>query len=40
MLSQAGFLVQAQTLREPDGGGFPEKTQQGFVLAGKPRSVS
>jgi len=41
MLDQAGFVVQAQALREPDGGGrFAEKTQQGFVLAGKPRSVA
>lgn len=29
MLNEAGFVVQAQVLREPDGGGrFPEKTQQ------------
>ena len=40
MLNQAGFVVQAQVLREPDGGGrFPEKTQQGFVLAVKPHCV-
>ena len=39
ILNQAGFVVQAQVLREPDGGGgrFPEKTQQCFVLAFKPR---
>ncbi len=42
MLNEAGFVVQAQLLREPDDGGgrFPEKTQQGFVLAGKPRSAA
>jgi hypothetical protein len=41
MLNRAGFVVQAQVLREPDGGGrFPEKTQQGFVLAAKPRSIA
>lgn len=41
MLNQAGFVVQAQVLREPDGGGrFPEKTQQGFVLAVKPHCVA
>ncbi len=29
MLNRAQFVVQAQVLREPDGGGrFPEKTQQ------------
>ena len=41
MPNRAGFVVQAQVLREPDGGArFPEKTQQGFVLAAKPRSVA
>jgi predicted methyltransferase len=37
LLSQAGLVVRARMLREPDDDGdFPEETRQGFVLARKP----
>jgi SAM-dependent methyltransferase len=37
LLSQAGLVVRARLLREPDDdGGFAEKTQQAFLLARKP----
>jgi SAM-dependent methyltransferase len=37
LLSQAGLVVRARLLREPDDyGDFPEKTQQAFLLARKP----
>lgn len=37
LLSQAGLVVRARMLREPDDDGdFPEKTPQGFMLARKP----
>ncbi|HUD79580.1 MAG TPA: hypothetical protein VMR00_17175 [Streptosporangiaceae bacterium] len=41
LLTEAGFTVHARLLREPEASGnFPEKTQQGFVLACKPRGAS
>jgi SAM-dependent methyltransferase len=41
LLGQAGLVVRARLLREPDeGGDFPERTQQAFVLARKPGSLS
>jgi SAM-dependent methyltransferase len=40
-LGQAGLMVQARVLREPDqDGAFPEKTQQAFVLARKPSDAA
>jgi SAM-dependent methyltransferase len=37
LLTQAGLVVRARMLREPDDDGdFPEETPQGFVLARKP----
>ncbi len=37
LLGQAGLVVRAQLLREPDEeGGFPERTRQAFLLARKP----
>jgi hypothetical protein len=37
LLERAGLNVRARLLREPDEeGDFPERTQQGFVLARKP----
>ena len=37
LLSQAGLVVRATVLREPDDhGDFPERTQQGFLFASKP----
>jgi SAM-dependent methyltransferase len=37
LLGQAGLVVRARLLREPDeDGDFPERTQQAFVLARKP----
>jgi SAM-dependent methyltransferase len=37
LLNQAGLLVQARLLREPDNDGrFPERTPQAFLLARKP----
>ncbi|NIJ12109.1 SAM-dependent methyltransferase [Saccharomonospora amisosensis] len=37
LLTRAGFGVRATMLREPDGNPtFPERTQQGFLLARKP----
>ncbi len=37
LLNQAGLVVRARLLREPDDDGdFPERTPQGFVLARKP----
>jgi SAM-dependent methyltransferase len=39
LLSQAGLVVQAELLRQPDkDGDFPERTQQAFLLARKPVS--
>jgi SAM-dependent methyltransferase len=39
LLTQAGLLVQARLLREPDNDGrFPERTPQAFLLARKPAS--
>jgi hypothetical protein len=36
-LSQAGLVVRARLMREPDeDGDFPEKTPQAFLLARKP----
>ena len=41
LLGQAGLVVRARLLREPDAGGdFPERTQQAFVLARKPAAPS
>lgn len=41
LLGQAGFMVRARLLREPDDEGeFTEQTRQAFVLAGKPRQPS
>jgi hypothetical protein len=37
LLSQAGLVVRARLMREPDeDGDFPEKTPQAFLLARKP----
>ena len=37
LLGQAGLVVRARLLREPDDGGdFPERTKQAFLLARKP----
>ena len=39
LLGQAGLKVRARLLREPDDNGdFRERTQQAFILAGKPAS--
>jgi SAM-dependent methyltransferase len=39
LLGQAGLMVRARLLREPDDDGdFRERTQQAFILAGKPAS--
>jgi hypothetical protein len=38
LLGQAGLVVRARLLREPDEeGDFPERTPQAFVLARKPK---
>ena len=37
MLGQAGLVVRARLVREPDDDGdFPEREQQAFLLARKP----
>lgn len=36
LLSQAGLVMRAQLLREPDDGDFAERTPQAFLLARKP----
>ncbi len=41
LLSQAGLVVRARLLREPDDDGdFAERTQQAFLLARKPAAAS
>jgi len=41
LLAQAGFVVRARLVREPDdGGAFPERTQQAYLLARKPGSAA
>jgi SAM-dependent methyltransferase len=40
LLGQAGLVVRARLLREPDDeGGFPERTPQAFLMARKPASL-
>jgi SAM-dependent methyltransferase len=39
LLSQAGLVMRAQLLREPDDGDFAERTQQAFLLARKPANA-
>jgi SAM-dependent methyltransferase len=40
LLSQAGLVLRAQLVREPDDNGdFPERTQQAFLLARRPAAA-